>query len=135
MNYDSHSNFEACLEAKLSEEELLTAFFVSWNPSAQIFKEEDKRVWLSIKAAMERAKTLLITRQYFEKKWFLNSCRFIKNLRRVVSFEGLIEKDILKDEYFGCHPCKNTSSMKIRVSDLTDVILPAVGHDYTEVVL
>ena len=47
----------------------------------------------------------------------------------------LIEKDILKDEYFGCHPCKNTSSMKIRVSDLTDVILPAVGHDYTEVVL
>ena len=95
LNYDSHSDFEACLEAKLSEEELLTAFFVSWNPSAQIFKEEDKRVWLSIKAAMERAKTLLITRQYFEKKWFLNSCRFIKNLRRVVSFEGLIEKDIL----------------------------------------
>ena len=95
LNYDSHSDFEACLEAKLSEEELLTAFFVSWNPSAQIFKEEDKRVWLSIKAAMERAKTLLITRQYFEKKWFLNSCRFIKNLRRVVSFEGLIKKDIL----------------------------------------
>ena len=45
----------------------------------------------------------------------------------------LIEKDVLSEEYFGCHPCKNTGSMKIRMKDLTDVILPAVGHDYTEV--
>ena len=47
----------------------------------------------------------------------------------------LIEKDVLSEEYFGCHPCKNTGSMKIRMKDLTDVILPAVGHDYTELEL
>ncbi len=47
----------------------------------------------------------------------------------------LIEKEILRDTFFGCHPCKNTSSMKIRVSDLKNVILPAIGHPYTEVSL
>ena len=95
LDFYSHSDFETYLETKLSEEELLTAFFVSWTPSAQIFKDEDKNVWLAIKAAMERAKTLLITRQYFEKKWFLNSCKFLKNLHTVVNFQGLIEKDLL----------------------------------------
>jgi hypothetical protein len=58
----------------LNEEELLTYSFISWPASASIFAEEDKIVWNAIKAAMFRAKTLLITRQYFEKKWFLNSC-------------------------------------------------------------
>ncbi len=40
----------------------------------------------------------------------------------------LIDEDLLKFEYVGCHPCVNTSSLRIRVSDLLDVLLPAVGH-------
>ena len=47
----------------------------------------------------------------------------------------LIEKDVLSEEYFGCHPCKNTSSMRISVKDLTEIILPAIGHEYAEVEL
>lgn len=42
-----------------------------------------------------------------------------------------IDRDVLKDEYFGCHPCINTSSLKIRTCDLLDKILPALGHEYT----
>lgn len=47
----------------------------------------------------------------------------------------LIDEDTLNSEYFGCHPCINTSCLKISVKDLTDVFLPAVGHEYTKVKL
>ena len=40
----------------------------------------------------------------------------------------LVDEDVLKTEYFGCHPCVNTSSLKISVRDLTDKILPALGR-------
>lgn len=40
----------------------------------------------------------------------------------------LIDEDILKDKYFGCHPCINTSSLKFLTSDLTDKLIPAMGH-------
>lgn len=42
----------------------------------------------------------------------------------------LIDADVLKDEYIGCHPCINTSSLKIKTADLLGKILPAVHHDY-----
>ena len=41
----------------------------------------------------------------------------------------LIDEDVLKGEYIGCHPCVNTSSLKIKTKDLTDIFLPAVHHD------
>ena len=40
----------------------------------------------------------------------------------------LIDEDVLKGAYFGCHPCINTSSLRIKTSDLMEKILPAVGH-------
>jgi len=42
----------------------------------------------------------------------------------------LIDEDILRDEYIGCHPCVCTSSLKLRMKDLLESYLPAVGHDY-----
>lgn len=40
----------------------------------------------------------------------------------------LIDEDLLKGEYFGCHPCINTSSLRIRTADLMEKILPAMHH-------
>lgn len=45
----------------------------------------------------------------------------------------LIDEDVLKDEYLGCHPCVNTSSLKIRTDDITGRFLPAVKHDFITV--
>lgn len=47
----------------------------------------------------------------------------------------LVDKDIFNDEWFGCHPCINTSSLKIRTSDVFDKIIPETGHDITVVEL
>ena len=45
----------------------------------------------------------------------------------------LIDEDVLKDEYIGCHPCVCTSSLKMRTEDLIRVFLPAIGHSYETV--
>ena len=45
----------------------------------------------------------------------------------------LIDEDVLKDEYVGCHPCVCTSSLKIRTADVMDRFLPATGHTYETV--
>ena len=41
----------------------------------------------------------------------------------------LIDEDVLKSEFFGCHPCINTSSLRLRTSDLMEKIIPAMGHE------
>lgn len=40
----------------------------------------------------------------------------------------LMDEDVLTGEYFGCHPCINTSSLRLRMEDLMQKILPAMGH-------
>ena len=47
----------------------------------------------------------------------------------------LIDEDILKGEFIGCHPCVNTSSLKISIKDLVDKFLTKTGHFITEVTL
>lgn len=47
----------------------------------------------------------------------------------------LIDKDLLQEEYFGCHPCKNTSSIRFTTEDLLNRVLPSLGHEYTAVEL
>ena len=42
----------------------------------------------------------------------------------------VIDEDVLKEEFFGCHPCRNTSSIRFRTADLTGRILPALGVAY-----
>ncbi len=41
----------------------------------------------------------------------------------------VIDEDVLKGEYVGCHPCINTSSLRLRTADLTGKFLPAVEHE------
>ena len=40
----------------------------------------------------------------------------------------LIDEDVLKGEFFGCHPCINTSSLRLKTADLMEKIIPAMGH-------
>ena len=47
----------------------------------------------------------------------------------------LVDEDVLKDEWLGCHPCVNTSSLRIRTADVFGKYLEAVHHDMTVVKL
>ena len=41
----------------------------------------------------------------------------------------LIDEDVLRGEYIGCHPCINTSSLRLRTEDLLQKIIPAMEHE------
>jgi Ala-tRNA(Pro) deacylase len=43
----------------------------------------------------------------------------------------IVDEDVLKAEYFGCHPCINTSSLRLKVSDVFETFLKEVHHEYT----
>lgn len=43
----------------------------------------------------------------------------------------LVDEDIFKNEYLGCHPCVNTSSLKLRTTDVFDIFLREIHHDKT----
>ena len=45
----------------------------------------------------------------------------------------LVDEDVLKGEYVGCHPCVSTSSLKMKTRDVTDIFLPATGHGFETV--
>ena len=47
----------------------------------------------------------------------------------------LIDEAVLQGEYIGCHPCVNTSSLRIRTEDLIQKIIPATHHSITMVSL
>ena len=47
----------------------------------------------------------------------------------------LVDEDVLKGEYLGCHPCVNTSSLKLKTEEVFTKYLDAVHHNYMTVTL
>lgn len=41
----------------------------------------------------------------------------------------LVDRDLLKEENFGCHPCLNTSSLRFKTEALFHALLPALGRE------
>ena len=41
----------------------------------------------------------------------------------------MIDEDVLRGKYIGCHPCINTSSLRLRTEDLLQKIIPAMEHE------
>ena len=40
----------------------------------------------------------------------------------------LMDEDVIRQEYIGCHPCINTSSLRIKTEDMLGKIIPAMKH-------
>ena len=47
--------------------------------------------------------------------------------------ELCVERSVWESEWFGCHPCRNTSSLRIKTADLKTLFLPHTGHEVTVV--
>ena len=41
----------------------------------------------------------------------------------------IIDEEVTAQEEFGCHPCINTSSLKLRTKDVLEKLIPALGHE------
>lgn len=47
----------------------------------------------------------------------------------------VVDRDLLDEAYFGCHPCINTSTIRLSTSDVFDRLTHALHHNYTLVTL
>ena len=47
----------------------------------------------------------------------------------------IIDEDLKECTTYACHPCVNTSSIVMILSDLLEKVIPATGHDHTWVTL
>lgn len=43
------------------------------------------------------------------------------------------DRPVIESEWFGCHPCRNTSSLRLKTRDVLDVFLKHTGHTATVV--
>ena len=41
----------------------------------------------------------------------------------------LIDEEVLQSKFVGCHPCINTSSLRMTTADLQSKLIPALGHE------
>ena len=109
-----------------------TAFYILLIPGDKIFKTKD------ISAQIGSSRLSFGDGEYMERflditPGSLSVLGLMNDLDRDVTL--LIDKDVLEGEYIGCHPCINTSTLRIKTSDLTDKIIPALGHRPTMVSL
>lgn len=47
----------------------------------------------------------------------------------------VVDRAVFDNETFGCHPCVNTSSLKLKTKDIIEKYLPAVNHEPTVIEL
>ena len=78
IRFKGQEDFSQTLINLFGEEALLSSTPVIWPVAGKIFEKEINLFIKSYKESLEYSKTLLVTRQFFEKKWLINSCNFIK---------------------------------------------------------
>ncbi len=109
-----------------------TAFYLLMMPGDKVFKTKE------LSKQINSARLSFAEAEYMEK--------YLDILPGAVSVMGLandkehqvkllVDEDVLAGEYVGCHPCVNTTSLKLTTKDLFEVFLPATGHDVTVVKL
>ena len=47
----------------------------------------------------------------------------------------LVDEDVINSEYLGCHPCINTTSLRLKTMDVFEKLLPILEHDFVTVKL
>ena len=143
VDHEAAMTMEVCaaidevLEATICKNLLLcnrqgTAFYLLMLPGNKVFKTSvlSKQIGssrLSFASAEAMAEFLDITPGSVSVMGLMND-----HENRV---QLLMDQDVLKGEYIGCHPCINTSSLRFLTSNLIEKILPAMGHEPTYVEL
>ncbi len=102
-----------------------TAFYLLMMPGDKPFKTK----YLSAQLGVSR---LSFGDEYFMEQ-FLDNTPGSATVLGLMNDTGnrvqlVIDEDVLRQEWVGCHPCINTTSLRIRTADLTDKILPAIHH-------
>ena len=105
-----------------------TQFYILLLPGDKVFKTKD------LSAQIGSSRLSFAKAEYMEKylditPGSLSVLGLMNDKDKMVRL--LIDEDVLTGEYIGCHPCINTSSLRLRTKDLMEKIIPAMGHEPT----
>ncbi len=109
-----------------------TAFYLLMIPDTKVFHTKD------LSAQIGSARLSFAKAEYMQQ--FLDITPGSVSVLGLMNDTGhkvqlLIDEDVLASEYVGCHPCINTSSLRLKTRDLVEKILPAVEHEFIKVKL
>ena len=71
FEYNDSQSLENIFLSSFTEEQLLCSQLFDWTPTKNLFQSESTQIWQTYKNVLEHCRTILITRQYFEKKWII----------------------------------------------------------------
>ena len=102
-----------------------TNFYLLLMPGDKPFKTKD------LSAQINSARLSFAKPEYMEK--YLDITRGSVSVMGLMNdhdkkVQLLIDEDVMKNPYFGCHPCINTSSLKFTTDDLKNKIIPELEH-------
>ena len=130
MTIDSCEEIDRILEISICKNLFLcnrqeTSFYLLMMPGDKKFKTKD------LSAQINSARLSFGKPEYMEE--FLDITPGSLSVLGLMNdkeqrVQLLIDEDILKDPYIGCHPCINTSSLKIRTQDMMEKIIPEMKH-------
>ena len=143
IDHEAAMTMEACeeidrtLEATICKNLLLcnrqeTQFYLLMLPGDKVFKTKD------LSAQIGSSRLSFAKAEYMEQylditPGSLSVLGLMNDKDRMVRL--LIDEEVLEGEYIGCHPCINTSSLRLRTKDLIEKIIPAMEHEPTIVKL
>lgn len=143
IDHEAAKTMEACeeidrtLEATICKNLLLcnrqeTQFYLLMLPGDKVFKTKN------LSAQIGSSRLSFAKAEYMEQylditPGSLSVLGLMNDKDRMVRL--LIDEDVLTGEYIGCHPCINTSSLRLRTKDLVEKIIPAMEHEPTIVKL
>ena len=122
---------DAILEAVVCKNLFLTnrqhtQFYLLMMPGDKVFKTKE------LSAQINSARLSFAEAEYMEK--FLDITPGSVSILGLMNdtenqVKLLVDEDVLKGEFVGCHPCINTTSLKLKTTDMFEVLLPAMKHD------
>mgnify|MGYP000652082348 CR=1 FL=1 len=141
IDHEAAMTMEACeeidrmLEATICKNLLLcnrqeTQFYLLMLPGDKVFKTKE------LSAQIGSSRLSFAKAEYMEQylditPGSLSVLGLMNDKDRMVRL--LIDEDVLTGEYIGCHPCINTSSLRLKTKDIFNTFLNAVDHNMTEV--
>ena len=141
IDHEAAMTMEACeeidrtLEATICKNLLLcnrqeTQFYLLMLPGDKVFKTKD------LSAQIGSSRLSFAKAEYMEQylditPGSLSVLGLMNDKDKMVRL--LIDEDVLTGEYIGCHPCINTSSLRLKTKDIFNTFLNAVDHNMTEV--
>ena len=137
MTMEACEEIDRTLEATICKNLLLcnrqeTQFYLLMLPGDKVFKTKDLSAQIG-SSRLSFAKVEYMEQYLDITPGSLSVLGLMNDKDRMVRL--LIDEDVLTGEYIGCHPCINTSSLRLRTKDLVEKIIPAMEHEPTIVKL